>query len=112
MTAHRPLVTNPGNSLSFRRTDVAGALATLVDSDGDGLSDGAEVNTYATNPLNPDSDHDGFNDGVEVAAGSNPNDPAWVQPAVPSLSRWQGLALGALLFAFARHALRRGPRQS
>jgi hypothetical protein len=70
------------------------------------------VNTYATNPLDPDSDHDGFNDGVEVAAGSNPNDPASVPPAVPSLSRGQGLALGALLFAFARHALRRRPHRS
>jgi hypothetical protein len=47
-----------------------------------------------------------------VAAGSNPNDPASVPPAVPSLSRAQGLALGALLFAFARHALRRRPHRS
>ena len=157
MKAHGPLVTNPGNSLSFRRTDVAGALATLVDSDGDGLtdaietglgtnpqdadsdddglsdgaevnthgtdpltadsdgdglSDGAEVDTHATDPLDPDSDDDGFSDGVEVAAGSNPNDPASFPVAVPSLSRWQGLALALLLFAFARHALRGGPHPS
>ena len=133
MKAHGPLVTNPGNALSFRRTDVAGALATLVDSDGDGLtdavetglgtnpldadsdddglSDGAEVNTHSTNPLDADSDDDGFGDGVEVAAGSNPNDPASFPAAVPSLSRWQGLALGALLFALARRALRRNGRE-
>jgi len=36
------------------------------DTDGDGLSDGEEVNTYRTNPLNPDSDGDGLNDGMEV----------------------------------------------
>ena len=156
MKAHGPLVTNPGNSLSFRRTDVAGALATLIDrdgdgltdavetglgtnpidpdsdddglsdgaevnthgtnplvadSDGDGLSDGAEVNTHATNPLDADSDDDGFRDGVEVAAGSDPNDPTSFPAAVPSLSRGQGLALAGLLFALARRALRREPKR-
>ena len=128
MKAHGPLVTNPGNSLSFRRTDVAGALATLVDSDGDGLtdaietglgtdpqdadsdddglSDGAEVNTHATDPLDFDTDDDGFGDGHEVTAGSDPNDSSSTPPAVPSLSRWPSLALAALLFALARYALR------
>jgi Bacterial TSP3 repeat len=65
------------------------------------------VNTHATNPLDPDSDDDGFSDGVEVAAGSNPNDPASFPAAVPSLSRWQGLALAALLIALARSAVGR-----
>jgi hypothetical protein len=36
------------------------------DSDGDGLSDGEELNTYGTNPLNEDTDGDGKNDGYEV----------------------------------------------
>lgn len=36
------------------------------DTDGDGLSDGEEVNTYKTNPLNPDTDGDGLSDGQEV----------------------------------------------
>ena len=129
MKAHGPLVTHPGNALSFRRTDVAGALATLVDSDGDGLtdaveaglgtdphqadsdgdglSDGAEVDTHETNPLAADSDGDGFDDGAEIAAGSDPNDPGSFPPAVPSLTRWPALALGALLFGLARRALRR-----
>ncbi len=152
MKAHGPLVTNPASGLAFRRTDVAGALATLVDSDGDGLtdaaeaglgtdpldpdsdgdglsdgaevnthgtnplvadsdgdglSDGAEVSTHATNPLDPDSDDDGFSDGAEVAAGSNPNDPASVPPAVPAIGRWQGLTLAALLLALGRRPLRR-----
>jgi subtilisin family serine protease len=157
MKAHGPMVTNPGNSLSFRRSDVAAALATLIDrdndgltdaveaslgtnpidadsdddglgdgaevnthgtnplvadSDGDGLSDGAEVNTHATNPLDADSDDDGWSDGAEIAAGSNPNDPASFPAAVPSLSRWPALALGALLFASARRVLRRSAQRS
>jgi subtilisin family serine protease len=134
MKSHGPLVTNPASSLSFRRTDVAGALATLVDRDGDGLTDaveaglgtnpldadsdddgladGAEVDTHGTDPLDPDSDDDGFSDGAEVAAATNPNDPASFPAAVPSLSRWQGLALGALLFGLARRPLRRGTNSS
>jgi hypothetical protein len=46
------------------------------DSDGDGLSDGQEVNTYFTDPLNPDSDGDGLTDGDEVNThGTDPLDP-------------------------------------
>ncbi|MFT5109060.1 MAG: hypothetical protein ACI9UA_004706, partial [Pseudoalteromonas tetraodonis] len=44
------------------------------DTDGDGLSDGQELNTYATDPLDGDSDGDGYSDGDEVTAGTNPND--------------------------------------
>ncbi len=36
------------------------------DTDGDGLTDGDEVNRYKTNPLNPDTDGDGLKDGDEV----------------------------------------------
>jgi hypothetical protein len=42
------------------------------DTDGDGLSDGDEVNIYHTNPLVPDTDGDGIPDGVEVANGTDP----------------------------------------
>ena len=69
-----------------------------VDSDGDGLTDEEEVNTYKTDPLvedtdgdgrsdfeevngdpatNPtlaDTDGDGFDDGFEVVEGADPND--------------------------------------
>ncbi len=45
----------------------------LYDRDGDGLSDGAEVNTYNTDPLDSDSDNDGLSDGAEVNThGTNP----------------------------------------
>src|SRR4051794_354631 len=42
------------------------------DSDGDGLSDRAEVLKYQTNPMKADSDRDGVGDAAEVKAGSNP----------------------------------------
>jgi outer membrane protein OmpA-like peptidoglycan-associated protein len=37
-----------------------------ADTDGDGLSDGAEVNDYKTDPLNADTDWDALKDGAEV----------------------------------------------
>ncbi len=43
-----------------------------ADTDGDGLTDGAEVNTYHTNPLNRDTDGDGLSDGQEITAHLNP----------------------------------------
>jgi hypothetical protein len=44
------------------------------DTDGDGLTDGDEVNKYHTSPLLADTDGDGIPDGVEIQTGSNPLD--------------------------------------
>jgi hypothetical protein len=46
-----------------------------VDSDGDGLLDGDEINVHGTNPLDPDTDDDGLTDGDEVNVhGTDPLD--------------------------------------
>ena len=54
------------------------------DTDGDGLSDGDEINVTETNPLKSDTDGDGLNDGVETNTGvlvssnntgTDPNNP-------------------------------------
>lgn len=46
-----------------------------VDSDGDGLVDGEEMNYHFTNPDEPDSDDDGLDDGDEILTyGTNPWD--------------------------------------
>jgi hypothetical protein len=46
------------------------------DSDGDGLQDGAEVDTHGTDPNNGDSDGDGLGDSAEVTVHlTNPNEP-------------------------------------
>ncbi|MEO0336750.1 MAG: hypothetical protein AAF202_10160, partial [Pseudomonadota bacterium] len=46
------------------------------DTDNDGLTDGAEINTYLTDPLKADTDNGGVDDGDEVAAGTDPrNNP-------------------------------------
>jgi hypothetical protein len=38
----------------------------IADTDGDGLSDGAEINTHTPNPLVPDTDGDTLSDGAEI----------------------------------------------
>ncbi len=45
-----------------------------ADSDGDGLTDGAEVSTHRSDPNNPDTDGDGLADGEEVVRGTGPLD--------------------------------------
>jgi hypothetical protein len=45
---------------------------TVVDSDGDGLPDGEEVNTYKTDPAKADTDGDGVPDAAEIRNGDNP----------------------------------------
>lgn len=46
------------------------------DTDGDGLSDSLEVETYGTDPYRADSDGDNISDGTEVADGTDLTDPA------------------------------------
>jgi len=55
---------------------------TRADTEGDGLNDGDEINVYGTDPLVADSDGDGFRDGYEVANGSNPANPNSLPPNV------------------------------
>ena len=57
-------------------TDDAYVSATdcCLDSDGDGLTDGEEID-LGTNPLVRDTDGDGAEDGDEVAAGTDPTEP-------------------------------------
>jgi ELWxxDGT repeat protein len=77
-----------------------------ADSDGDGLSDGDEVNTHGTNPLAADTDGDGFDDDDELAAGTNPLDPLSFPQSVPATGVLGLGALAALLLATARRRAR------
>jgi hypothetical protein len=43
-----------------------------ADTDGDGLSDGDEINIHGTSPHDADTDGDGMTDDEEAATGSNP----------------------------------------
>lgn len=53
-----------------------GTSPTNSDTDGDGLADGQEVNTFHSNPNVRDTDGDGFDDGFEVSTGFSPTSAA------------------------------------
>lgn len=60
------------DDLSDSQETTIGTNPLLPDTDGDGLTDGAEVNTHGTNPLLADTDGDGLTDGAEIAYGTSP----------------------------------------
>ncbi|MFC1798574.1 C13 family peptidase [Thermodesulfobacteriota bacterium] len=60
------------NTGTYVDADNTGSNPNVVDTDGDGLGDGDEVNTHGTNPVNTDSDDDGMPDGWEVDNGLDP----------------------------------------
>ncbi|WP_205895469.1 Ig-like domain-containing protein [Metapseudomonas otitidis] len=55
-----------GDGLTNLQEAKAGTKLRVYDTDGDDLSDGAEVLTHGTNPLLKDTDGDGLTDGEEV----------------------------------------------
>jgi len=55
-----------GDGLDNATELLLGTYPGIPDSDVDGLTDGEEVNLYATDPLNSDSDNDDVSDGDEV----------------------------------------------
>ncbi|MEZ4334968.1 MAG: SUMF1/EgtB/PvdO family nonheme iron enzyme [Myxococcota bacterium] len=59
-----------GDEVNLRGTDPL-----EPDTDADGLSDGDEVNVHATSPVDPDTDDDGLLDGFEIANGFDPLGP-------------------------------------
>jgi hypothetical protein len=61
------------DSLSDYEELLFGTNINKADSDGDGLTDFAEVRTHGSNPLTTDTDGDGYSDGIEVARDGNPN---------------------------------------
>jgi hypothetical protein len=75
-----PTVDTDGDLLTDAQEAELGTNPELADSDGDGLSDFAEVgfepgSATGTDPLLTDTDGDGVRDGDEVANGTDPTDP-------------------------------------
>ena len=95
LTAAQLAGDDDGDGLTGDREIVIGSDPFNEDSDGDGLMDGVEINTYGTDPLRLDTDNDGLvdraeieehntdptladtdldgaSDGAEISAGTNP----------------------------------------
>lgn len=70
----------------------------LADSDGDGLTDGDELENHGTDPTNDNTDGDALGDGDEAIAGTDPLDPsdffhmASIEDAFPAIIHFQSLA--------------------
>lgn len=102
------LIVLMGTSLVLSR-----AHAAVKDSDADGLTDQAEIDTYHTDPHNPDTDSDGFSDTDEVLASSNPLDAqSFPTPSLPSIDenrsipwRWFWIGSGSGLVLITLIAL-------
>jgi hypothetical protein len=63
------------DGLSDDEEDILLTDPQLADTDGDGLSDGDEVNVWQTDPRDPDTDGDGYWDGEEIENEYNPLGP-------------------------------------
>ncbi len=63
----------PEDGLTVRYRFGTGTDPSMADTDGDGLSDLAEVSIWHTSPFEADTDGDGALDGIEVSAGTDPS---------------------------------------
>ncbi|WP_224268862.1 helix-turn-helix transcriptional regulator [Haloprofundus salinisoli] len=61
-----------GDGLVNEREVELGTDLDSRDTDGDGLSDGAEVDDHGTDPQDPDTDDDGLRDQQEIILGTDP----------------------------------------
>ena len=75
---YQPSAQEKANSLGANNEATSTAAINLLketDTDGDGLSDYAELYIYHTSPYLADSDSDGISDLKEIEQGTNPNCP-------------------------------------
>ena len=61
-----------GDGLVVEAELAANTTIGTADTDGDGLTDGAEVTEYGTDPLDSDTDDDGLTDSTEIELGTDP----------------------------------------
>lgn len=67
-----PIIDADSDGLTADQEATLGTDPNKADTDGDGLTDRQEVETYKTDPLKADTDGDNYSDGSEVQSGYNP----------------------------------------
>jgi hypothetical protein len=72
-TAPAPDGDDDSDGLTNMEEYLAGTDPASADTDGDGMADGDELNTYGTDPLDSDCDGDGLTDGEEIARSADPH---------------------------------------
>ncbi len=73
VTGANSVIDSDGDGLSDIDEVIRVTNINIPDTDGDGLTDGEEANTYGTEPVKRDTDKDGINDGDEINThGTNP----------------------------------------
>ncbi len=77
------LIDSDGDGLTDVEERKAGTNSNVIDTDNDGLSDYEEVKVYHTDPLNADTDGDSYLDGAEVKGGYNPCGAGKLPTATP-----------------------------
>ncbi|MCA9901473.1 MAG: protein kinase [Ardenticatenaceae bacterium] len=92
LTAAQLAGDDDNDGLTGDREIVLGSDPFNEDTDGDGLLDGFEVNTYGTDPLRPDTDGDGLTDLAEIEQYST--DPTLADTDLDGASDGQEVANG------------------
>ncbi|MFA5020477.1 MAG: hypothetical protein WC517_00200 [Patescibacteria group bacterium] len=69
------VVDSDGDGLTDSEETALGTDPQKADTDSDGLTDWAEIKIYKSDPLNPDTDGDTYKDGAEVINGYDPLKP-------------------------------------
>ncbi len=80
-------------------------IATGTDTDVDTLTDGAEINTYFTDPRLADTDGDSFGDGVEVVIGTDPRNIASFPATIAGAINYSGIQTGQVWIVVTNSAI-------
>lgn len=82
-----------------------GSSAAMLDTDGDNLDDGIEINTYLTDPRRNDTDGDGWQDGMEVIIGTDPRNVLSFPATIAGTIDYSGIQTGLVWIVVTNSAI-------
>ena len=93
-----------GDTISNWGEYLIGSNPKIQDTDGDGLTDGDEINVYFTDPRLADTDGDGWRDNVEIALGTDPRNAASFPASISGTTSYSGIQTGLVWIAVTNTA--------